>query len=219
MLCLRLREMYILVYPRPVAYNPPPDSQLYLPAHSGAFSFCSPTSNATKNRLTRLYPATVAVISTISLSLNPAAFNAPNVPSSTCTSRVIASAYRNTAHSASDSSPCDVGCSCLMTLSFDSVNPGESSRMGACAFHSNQALLIRAGRQMAISRMESGREFLVRIAPRREFQPEYHMQYISRVTGRGTLGRLLREHRGWDGIGDGDGDGEVGLTVCDFRGV
>lgn len=56
----------------------------------------------------------------------------------------------------------------------------EARRRGRWWFHSNQARLSRAGRQMASSRMWSGREVRVRMAPRREFQPRFDGEFSSR---------------------------------------
>lgn len=61
------------------------------------YLFFSPTSNATKNRLTQLYAAAVAVISTTSRSLkNP--LSSWNTSSGTLTVFVMASVYFITAH-------------------------------------------------------------------------------------------------------------------------
>ena len=61
---------------------------------SSLFSLISPTSNATRNLLTQLYAATVAVISTISLS-SKIRLNRANISSFTFTPIVIASVYAN----------------------------------------------------------------------------------------------------------------------------
>lgn len=141
--------------------------------HSFAGPFCllhSPTSSATRKRLTQLYAATVAVISTTSLSLK-CFFSFWKTSSETCTSSVMASVYANTAACFSSWMPSftclDSEWSIASTCSGEMF--GAERRMGECASHSYQALFSTATRHMAVSRMEVGRLVEVRIAPRKEF--------------------------------------------------
>jgi hypothetical protein len=97
-----LQRRTILAYSLCINYSSPP-------SFGPSCAFLSPTSNATKNLLTQLYAAIVAVISTISLSLKKP-FSRVNTASGTLTSSVMASVYASTAACASDKSPSLASC-------------------------------------------------------------------------------------------------------------
>lgn len=140
------------------------------PSFGPVCTFLSPTSNATRNLDTQLYAAIVAVISTISFSLNCACFNLSNTASGTRTSRVMASVYASTADSLSPRISSGCRGSDFRTASTCALETSDAdSRIGECDSHSYHALFSTATRHMAVSRMAGGRVVLVRIEPRNEF--------------------------------------------------